>query len=72
MRRRKNTHIRPKHAARPDRHNTAVQNREVEVRVETVAQRDVAPVVDAEGRLDEGVGPAVAEDRFELRLPRRG
>ena len=65
MRRRKDAHIRPKHDPVPDRHETAVQDRQVEVRVHPVPQADVAPVVDPEGRLDEDVVADFADDALE-------
>jgi hypothetical protein len=66
MRRRENRDIGAKHAAFANRHKTAVQNREVEVRVEAVAERDVAAIVNVEGRLDEDVFVAdVADNGFE-------
>lgn len=66
MRRRKNAHIRSKHAPIPNCHNTAVQDGQVEVRIEALAEADVAAVVNVEGRLDADVVVAeVANDGFE-------
>jgi hypothetical protein len=66
MRRCKNAHIRPKHATVPNRHQTAIQNREVEIRIEALAQRNVAAVVDVEGGFDDGFVVAdAANDGFE-------
>jgi hypothetical protein len=62
MRRRENRHIRPKHAPIPNRHETAVQNRKVEVCIEALAQRNVAAVVNVEGRFDEDVVVAYVSD----------
>ena len=53
MCRSKDTNIRPKHAPIPNSHETAVQDGQVEVSVEPLAERDVAAVVDVEGRFDE-------------------
>lgn len=55
MRRRKYAHVRPEHDAIPDGHEPAVEDREVEVCVEAVAEADVAAVVDGERGLDEGL-----------------
>lgn len=68
MRRGKNTHIRPEHRAIPNRHDPAVQDTQVEVRVEPVSQAHVAAVVEREGRLDEDVVADTAEDLLELCL----
>jgi hypothetical protein len=65
VRRREDTHIRTEHDALPDSDQAAVQDGEIEVGVEPVAERDVAAVVDSERRLDEGVLPDVAQDRAE-------
>lgn len=65
MRCRKNAHIGPKHNAVPNSHKTAIQNRKVEVGVEAVAERNVAPIVDGEGRLNENVVAHVPDDRLE-------
>lgn len=65
MRRRKDTHIRSEHHPVPHRHQTAVQNRQVEVGIHPVAEGDIAPVVDAEGGLDEDVVADFAEEVAE-------
>ena len=65
MRRRENTHIRAEHDPIPHRHEAAVQDREVEVGIHPVAEGDVAPVVDAEGGLDEDVVADFADDVAE-------
>lgn len=65
VRRGEDTHIRPEHDPIADGYETAVQDREVEVGIEAVAERDIAAVVDGEGRLDEDVGADVAEDALQ-------
>ena len=54
MRRRENTHIRTYHHPVANLHQRTIQDRQVEIGVESIAQDDVTPVVDTEGRLDVG------------------
>ncbi|KAF2761785.1 hypothetical protein EJ05DRAFT_185090 [Pseudovirgaria hyperparasitica] len=72
MRGSKDAHIRPKHGARPNRDEPAVEDCEVEVSIEAWTNADIAAVVDAKGGLDERVWSDRANDVFKLCFPLRG
>jgi hypothetical protein len=59
-------HIGPKHAPVTNCNKAAVQDSEVEVCVEALAERDIASIVDVERRLDEDLVVAhVADDALQ-------
>lgn len=62
VRRRKDGHIRSDDDPVPNRNEAAVQDRQVKVGVEPLAQADIAAVVDVERRLDDGFVVVEAAD----------
>ncbi|KAI2608228.1 uncharacterized protein GGS25DRAFT_265877 [Hypoxylon fragiforme] len=69
VRRGQNRHVRAEHDAVADGHERAVEDRQVVVGVEAVAEADVAAVVDGEGRLDEDLVADAPEELRKQPLP---